>query len=104
MLRFRKTIVAKQEFNDAKKPIKIWDVHVNNIVISRLVETKKNSRYLVGYLDEAIRPLVLIMSFDKWLDVKTFKDKGGNKNKNNKLMSLRIVDKLLKHIKPFGLT
>ena len=32
MLRFRKTIVAKQEFNDAKKPIKIWDVHVNNIV------------------------------------------------------------------------
>ena len=56
MLRFRKTIVAKQEFNDAKKPIKIWDVHVNNIVISRLVETKKNSRYLVGYLDEAIRP------------------------------------------------
>ena len=38
------------------------------------------------------------------MDVKTFKDKGGNKNKNNKFMSLRIDDKLLKHIKPFGLT
>ena len=62
MLRFRKTIVAKQEFNDAKKPIKIWDVHVNNIFISKLVETKNNSRYLAGYLNEAIRPLVLILS------------------------------------------
>ena len=39
------------------------------------------------------------------MDVKTFKDKGGNKNKNNKLMSLRIDDdKLLRNIKLFGLT
>ena len=27
-----------------KKPIKIWDVNVDNIVISRLIETKSNSQ------------------------------------------------------------
>ena len=34
-------------------------VNVDNIVISKLVETKTN--YLIGYLDKAIRPSVLIM-------------------------------------------
>ena len=34
-----------------KKPIKIWDVNVDNIVISKLVETKNNSKYFVEYLD-----------------------------------------------------
>ena len=37
-----------------KKPIKIWDVNVDNIVISKLVETKNNSKYFVEYLDEYI--------------------------------------------------
>ena len=41
--------------------IKIWDVNVDNIVISKLVKTKTNSKLLIGYLDKAIRPLVLIM-------------------------------------------
>ena len=44
-----------------KKPIKIWDVNVDNIVISKLVKTKTNSKYLIGYLDKAIRALLLIM-------------------------------------------
>ena len=43
------------------KLIKIWDVNVDNIVISKLVKTKTNSKYLIGYLDEIIRPLVLIL-------------------------------------------
>ena len=51
MLRFGKTKVAKEEFYDAKKPIKIWDVNVFKIVISTLIETKNNFRYLIGYLD-----------------------------------------------------
>ena len=38
-------------------------------------------KYLIGYLDEAIRPLVLIMSKTSG-SVKTFKVK----DKNNKLM------------------
>ena len=59
MLRFPETKVAKEYFCSAKKPMEIWDVDVNNIVISKLVEAKNNSKYLIGYLDKVIRPLVL---------------------------------------------
>ena len=31
-----------------KKPMKIWDVNVDNIVISKLVTTKTDSKYLIG--------------------------------------------------------
>ena len=45
-----------------KRPVKICDVHVDNIVISKLVETKTDSKYLNGIkFHKAIRPLVLIM-------------------------------------------
>ena len=89
MLRFDKIKVAKEEFCSAKKSINIWDVDVNNIVISKLIEMKNNSKYFIGYLDEVIIPLVLILS----------KDKGGDKNKNNRLMSLNIDDdKLLEKL------
>ena len=60
------------------------------IVISKLVKTKTNSKYLTGYLDKAIRPLVLIMPKMSGY-VKTFKVKKGN----NKLMSFPINDKKL---------
>ena len=52
--------IAKEKFYSAKKPIKIWNVNVDNIVISKLVKTKTNSKYLIGYLDKDIRPLVWI--------------------------------------------
>ena len=58
MLRFGKTKVAKFW---CKKPIDIWDVNVDNIVVLKLVETKTNSKYLTGYLDKVITPLLLIM-------------------------------------------
>ena len=62
MMKFGKTEIAKEKFYAAKKPIKIWDVNVDNIVISKLVKTKTNSKYLIGIkFDKAIRPLVLIM-------------------------------------------
>ena len=54
MLKFGETKVAKEEVYGAKKPIKIWDVDVDDIVISKLIETKNNSKYLIGYLDEGI--------------------------------------------------
>ena len=57
-----------------KKPIKIWYVNDGNIVISKLIETKTNSKYLIGYLDKVIRPLVLIMTKMSGY-VKTFKVK-----------------------------
>ena len=44
----------KEKFYVAKKPMKIWDVNVDNIVISRLVKTKTSSKYSIGYLDKAI--------------------------------------------------
>ena len=51
-----------KRFYAAKKPIKIWDVNVDNIVVSKLVETKTDSRYLIGIkFDKAVRSLVLIM-------------------------------------------
>ena len=39
---------------------KIQAAGVNNRVISKLFETKNNSKYLLGYLDEVIRPLGLV--------------------------------------------
>ena len=59
----------------------IWDVNVDNIVISKLVKTKINSKYLIGYLDKTVRPLVLIVLKMSGY-VKTFKVK----ERNNKLI------------------
>ena len=57
MLRFGDRKIAKKKFYASKKPIKLWDVSANNIVISKLVKTKTNSKYLIGIkFDKAIRP------------------------------------------------
>ena len=56
----RQKIVKKN--NATTKTINICDVNVDNIVTSKLIETKTNSRYLIGIkFDKAIRSLVLIM-------------------------------------------
>ena len=63
--------------------MKIWDVNVDTIVISKLVKAKNNSKYFIGYFDKAIRPLVLVMlKMSRY--VKTFKVKvgGSDKTKN----------------------
>ena len=65
--------------------MKIWDVDVGNIFISKLIETWKNSKYLIGYLDDLITPLVLRLPKMNGY-VKNFADQ------NNKLMSFRIDD------------
>ena len=52
------------KFRETKKPIKMWDVNVGNIAISKLVQTK--TKY--------IRPLVLIMPKMSGY-IKTFKIK-----------------------------
>ena len=62
----------------SKKPIKIWDIDVDNIVISKLVKTKTNSKYLIGIkFHKAIRPLVLMFKMSGY--VRTFKVKEGDK-------------------------
>ena len=92
MVKFGKTEIVKEKFYAAKKPIKIWD----NIVISKLVKTKIDSKYLTGYLDKYVRPLVLIMPKMSGY-VQTFKVE----EKINKLMSFRIDDE--KMLEKFGL-
>ena len=82
--------IAKEKFYAAKKPINIWDVNVENIVISKLVKENTNSKYLIRIeFDKAIRPLVLIMPKMSGY-VKIFKVKEGDKDKNNKLMSFNL--------------
>ena len=74
---------SKRKVLCSKKPVKVWDVHADNIVISKLVKTKTNSRYYIGYLGKAIRPLVpIIPKMSKY--VKIFKVKDGDKDKSNK--------------------
>ena len=51
---------------------------MDNIIISNLIETKNNPKYLIGYLDEVIRLLILILPKMNGY-VKNFKDK------NNKI-------------------
>ena len=77
MLRFTEKETAKERFY----PIQIWDVNVDNIVISKLVKTKTNSKYLIGIkFDKAARPSVLLMSKMRGY-VKRFKVKEGVKIK-----------------------
>ena len=74
MVKFGKTEIAKEKFYAAKKPINIWDVNVDNILISKLLKTKICTYFkcLIGYLDKDISPLVFIMP--KMIGyVKTFK-------------------------------
>ena len=79
MLRFGETKVTKEKFYATKKTIKVWDVIVDNIVISKLVKTKTKSKFLIGYLDKAIKSLVLIMPKMSGYS-KTFKFKDEDKD------------------------
>ena len=50
ILRFGETKIAtKEKFYAAKKSIKIWEVNIDNLIISKLVKTKIYSKYLIGY-------------------------------------------------------
>ena len=91
MVRFGEKEIAKEKFYAAKKTIKTWDVNDENIVISKLIETKINFKYLTGInFDKTIRPLVLTIPKMSGY-VKTFKVKEGD----NKLMSFHIDNKKL---------
>ena len=88
---FGKTKVAKDKLYVAKMLMIIQDVNGDIIVIQKQVETKNNSKYLIGYLEEVTR-LVVLMLPEMSGYVKIFKDKDGDNNKNNILMSLLIND------------
>ena len=92
MLAFEKTKVAKERLNGAKQSIKYWYVDIDNIVISKLIEIKNYSKHLIGYLNDVIRPSVMILP-KMSVYIKNFKVK------NNKLMSFRIDDRPLEKYK-----
>ena len=91
MVRFGEEEIAKEKFHVLKKLIKISDVNVDNIIISKSVKTKTNSTYLIGIKsDKTIRPLVLTMP-KTYRYIVTSKDKEGD----NKLMSFHTNDEKL---------
>ena len=94
MLKFEETKVTREKFYATKKPIKIWDVNFDNIFISKSIKTKTNFKYLIGYLDKVIKPIVLIIPKMSGY-IKIFKVKDENKDKDNKLMSFHIHYKKL---------
>ena len=74
--------------------MKIWDVNFNNIVISKLVKTKINSKYLIGSkFDKAVSTLVLIISKMSGY-VKTFKVKEGDLQSSLLTLCLDIKAKI----------
>ena len=79
--------MRKKKFYDVKmnKWINIWDVNVDKIVISKSVEAKPNSKYLIEYLNKVIRPLVLVLTKMGGY-IKTFKVKDVDKDNNNNFM------------------
>ena len=80
MVGFAEKEIEKEKFYTAKKFIKVWDVNVDKIVMSRLIDTKTNSKYLIGIkFDKAIRPLVLIIPKMSGY-IKTFTVKVGENN------------------------
>ena len=83
------TEIAKEKFYAAKKPKKIQEFNFDNVAIPKLVKTNTTSKYLIGYSDKAIRPLVLIMPKMSG-NVKTCKVE----HKNRKLISFEIDDEI----------
>ena len=47
MLIFGEAKITKERFYGAKKPIEIWDVDADNIVILKLIETKERFECLI---------------------------------------------------------
>ena len=86
--------IAKEKIYVSKTSVKIWYINVENIVISKLIETKTNIKYLIRYLDKTIRPLVLIMPRISGYG-NAFEVKYRDKYKNNKLMYFCIYDEEL---------
>ena len=76
----------------------ICNVDINNIVAWNFIETNNNFKFLIEYLDEVIKPLVLILPKLSRYTKKKNKDKGGNRK--NKLLSLCVdVENLLEKSK-----
>ena len=73
--RFQKGLAEQELFSKQEPPIQNQRIGTyDNIVISKLVETKTNLKNLIGYLHKVIRPIVLILPKMRGY-IKTFKVK-----------------------------
>ena len=54
-MRFGEKEIAKEKFYGAKTTIKMWDVNVDNIVFSKVIETKTNSNLIGIKFDKLLR-------------------------------------------------
>ena len=90
---------GKRKFLCFKKSYNIWDVNFDDIVISKLVKAKTNSKYFIGMkFNKATRPLVMIIpKMSEY--VKVFIVKKGDKDKNNKWIYFRVEDEKSKAIR-----
>ena len=59
MLEVGEIKVEKEDFFGAKKHINICDVDVNSRRISGLIQVKKGLKYLIGYFDYIVKPLIV---------------------------------------------
>ena len=82
MVRFGESNRKRKVAESKKNTITILDVNVDNIV-HKFVETKTHSKYLIGYSNKSIRPLVLIISkmrgYVKTFEFNPIQDGGGQK-------------------------
>ena len=66
-MRFGETKIVKETFYAAKRPVKTWDINVDNLVISKLIKTKTNFKYFTGYLDEVYKTISFNNAKNEWI-------------------------------------
>ena len=78
-LKFNDIILNKKEFHKSKKPIDLFSVNVNQIVVSdKFKHNKKVFKHFVGYQEgEIVRPLCIILPQMSGY-IKCFKNGGKN--------------------------
>ena len=66
---FKDKKINKKDFYNNKKQFKIKDIDINKILISEPESHgKKNAKkYIIGYSDDVIRPLRILLPPNDWL-------------------------------------
>ena len=65
-MRIGETKIVKETFYAAKRPVKTWDINVDNLVISKLIKTKTNCNYFTGYLDKVYKTISFNNAKNEW--------------------------------------
>ena len=65
-MRFGETKIVKETFYAAKRPVKTWDINVDNLVFSKLIKTKTNFNYFTGYLDKVYKTISFNNAKNEW--------------------------------------